>query len=254
MSLTIAVSGKGGTGKTTLAGLIIKSLVNRGKKPVLAVDADANATLNEVLGLEVAATVGSVRENVLAGIKDLPASMSKSEILDMKIQSSLIEAAGYDLLVMGRPEGPGCYCFANNLIRDIIEKLTDSYPFIVIDNEAGMEHLSRRTTQKIDILFIIANPIKRSVLTAKRISDLVDEMDIAVRKKKLIINRADGELTPELIDYIESVNFDIAAAIPEDRLVYQMDSKGQPTYDIDQQSAAYQAIDRLIGDLVQAAS
>lgn len=249
MSFAIAVSGKGGTGKTTLAALIIKSLINSGKKPVLAVDADANANLNEVLGVTVPATVGSIREDLLAGVRDLPASMSKAEILDMNIHSSLVEATGFDLLVMGRPEGPGCYCFANNLIRDIIERLSDDYPAIVMDNEAGMEHLSRRTTQKLDVLLIIADPIRRSILTAKRIAELADEMDLKVASKKLVINRVKGDLSQTLKEYANSLGLEIAACIPEDEKVSQFDAEGIPTFNLAMDSLAFQAVDKLISEL-----
>ncbi|MBI3593077.1 MAG: carbon monoxide dehydrogenase, partial [Nitrospirae bacterium] len=149
MGYTIAFAGKGGTGKTSLAGLVIKYLVSRRKGPVLAVDADSNACLNEALGVRIHATIGSLREESLQAVRgsgDRPGGMSMEQLFDYQVQQSLIEAKDFDLMVMGRPEGPGCYCAANNIIRKYTDILSEKYPYVVIDNEAGMEHLSRRTT------------------------------------------------------------------------------------------------------------
>nr|MBC8359785.1 AAA family ATPase [Candidatus Desulfatibia profunda] len=153
MPISIALAGKGGTGKTTVAGLLIKYLVKTGKSPVLAVDADSNANLNEVLGLEVFDTLGNAREEMKKGI--VPSGMTKDVFMDMKLQQAIMEHEGYDLIVMGQPEGPGCYCAANTLLTGFLDKLIGNYPYIVMDNEAGMEHISRLTTSNVDILLIV---------------------------------------------------------------------------------------------------
>ncbi|MFP4444705.1 MAG: AAA family ATPase, partial [Desulfosudaceae bacterium] len=153
MAFSIALAGKGGTGKTTIAGMLIRYMSEKGKTPILAVDADSNANLNEVLGLEVPDTLGNAREEMKKGA--VPSGMTKDIFISMKMEEAIAEADGYDLIVMGRPEGSGCYCAANTLLVNFLEKLSDNYPWIVIDNEAGMEHISRLTTSDVDILLIV---------------------------------------------------------------------------------------------------
>ena len=165
MSMTIAVTGKGGVGKTTISSLIIQWLVAAGETPVLAVDADSNANLHEALGIAYEATVGGIREDARKIAREL-AGIAKQEFLDLRVQEALVEQTGYDLIVMGRPEGPGCYCFANNVLRDVIQRLAGNYAHIVIDNEAGLEHLSRRTVLSVDFLFIVSDCSVRGVRTA----------------------------------------------------------------------------------------
>ena len=194
MSFTIAVSGKGGTGKTTLAGMVLHYLLDKGKGPILAVDADANANLNEVLGVEVKSTLGEARELMK---KDVPTGMTKDIWFDYKVQESLVEAKGFDLIVMGRPEGPGCYCAANTLARKCLDLLTENYRYIVIDNEAGMEHFSRLTTRDVDLLFVLSDSSRRGILTASRIRDIVRELDLHIAHEVLVINRVQGELEPK---------------------------------------------------------
>ena len=174
MSYTIAVAGKGGTGKTTISSLVIRHFVRAGKTPVFAVDADSNFNLNDQLGVEVKSTIGASREEMKRKItaNEAPAGMSKDDWIEMQMPADLIEAEGFDLLVMGRPEGPGCYCAANNTLRRHLEILSGNYPVVVIDNEAGMEHLSRRTTAKIDLLLLVSEPSPIGIMTAARIRDL----------------------------------------------------------------------------------
>ncbi len=177
---TIAMAGKGGTGKTTLAGLLVRFLKEHEMTPILAVDADANSNLNEVLGLEVEETLGEAREMMK---KDVPVGMTKDIFIEMKVEQALVEANGFDLMVMGRPEGPGCYCAANSLLSKFIERMMDNYPYLVVDNEAGMEHFSRLTTKYIDLLLIVSDSSRRGILSARRIYDLVDELNIRVGRK-----------------------------------------------------------------------
>ena len=191
MSYTIAVAGKGGTGKTTISSLVIRHFVRAGKTPVFAVDADSNFNLNDQLGVEVKSTIGSSREEMKRRItaNEAPQGMSKDDWIQLQMSADLIEAEGFDLLVMGRPEGPGCYCAANNTLRRHLEILSGNYPVVVIDNEAGMEHLSRRTTAKIDLLLLVSEPSPIGIMTAARIRDLAKEMEIQVARIGLVINR-----------------------------------------------------------------
>ena len=192
MTTTIAVAGKGGTGKTTLAGLLIRRLVEAQASPILAIDADPASNLNTVLGLPLEKTVGDVREETSekARANLLEAGIAKRDLLDYEINSSVVEGVGVDLLAMGRPEGPGCYCAANNMLRAIVDTIADGYPWVVIDNEAGLEHLSRRTTRDVDVLFIVSDATVRGIITAGRVRAVLDELKTKVGKHYLIVNRA----------------------------------------------------------------
>ncbi len=173
MSYIIAVAGKGGVGKTSFTGLLIKELLQRGRGPVLAVDADPNANLGEVLGVKSTTTVGSICDKARGSMSKVPMSMTKEEYLEYHIQGALVEADGFDLLSMGRPEGAGCYCYVNNLVRKLVDNLTQNYPLIVIDNEAGLEHLSRRTMRKADLLLVLSDSSLRGLKAASRVLELV---------------------------------------------------------------------------------
>ena len=227
MSFLIALAGKGGTGKTTIAGMLIKYLVLKGKIPVLAVDADSNANLNEVLGLEVTDTLGTAREEMKKG--NVPNGMTKDVFISMKLEQAIVETEGYDLIVMGQPEGSGCYCAANNLLTGFLERLTDNYPYIVIDNEAGMEHISRLTTKNVDILLIVSDTSRRGLQTAIRINKLANDLNIGVSKSYLIINKTKEELSDVVVNMIKDSGLEIAGTIPDDRTVYEYDLTGIPT-------------------------
>ncbi len=230
MSFIIAFAGKGGTGKTTLSALTIRFLMERRRGPVLAVDADSNSCLNEALGVQVHATVGRLREESLQTIRageERPGGMSMEQLFDYSIQQSLIEAKGFDLLVMGRPEGPGCYCAANNIIRKYTDRLSEHYPYVVIDNEAGMEHLSRRTTHNVDILFIVSDATKKGILTARRINELVDELKLEVKQRYLIINRVQEDPS-SLINLAQEYGLNIAGWLSDDPVIGEYDLKGIP--------------------------
>jgi CO dehydrogenase maturation factor len=226
MKKTIAMAGKGGTGKTTIAGLAVKYLLSKNVRPVLAVDADSNANLNEVLGLEVEITLGDAREEMNQGGQR---GITKDVFIDMKVNQALVEADGYDLLVMGRPEGAGCYCAANTVLTNVVEKLTDNYPYLVIDNEAGMEHFSRLTTKIIDILYVVSDPSRRGLTAASRIWTLVDELKISVGEKYLILNQVKGEVTQATKDFIEASGMKLAGTVPEDDDIYDLDQAGEAT-------------------------
>ncbi len=192
----IAMAGKGGTGKTTLTALLIKYLVETGLTPVLTVDADANANLNELLGLEVHTTLGEIRDRMKT---ETPQGMTKNEFMELHINQAVIEARGFDLLVMGQPEGPGCYCMANSILAQVMEKLARNYRYLLVDNEAGMEHLSRLNLRKIHTLFVVSDPSARGVLTAARIAELTRSLQVDVRQKVLVVNRIPADI-PEALD------------------------------------------------------
>lgn len=207
MTFTIAVAGKGGVGKSTFAALAVRHLHERTGEVVLAVDADPNSNLGAKLGTEPGRTLGSIREELFSLGEEKAAGMSKPEHLDYQVKLALKEGKGFDLITMGRQEGPGCYCFVNNLLRNVVDSLSAKYAYAVIDNEAGMEHLSRRTTRATDVMFIVTDSSKASVDAAKRISALSDEMGIAVGNKALVRNMSDpsGEVDPAAVDGFDSV-------------------------------------------------
>jgi CO dehydrogenase maturation factor len=229
MSFTIAVSGKGGTGKTTFAGMIIRYLLEKNRGPILAVDADANANLNEVLGIEVKSTIGEMRE-LMKEPDEVPTGMTKDVWFEYKVQEALTEAKGFDLLVMGRPEGAGCYCAANTLARKYIDLLTENYPYIVIDNEAGMEHFSRLTTRDVDLLFVLSDSSRRGIMTAARIRDLVKELKLNIKKNLLVLNRMEGPLQQDTEEEIKKNHLDLAGVIPSDEEINRFDRNGTPTF------------------------
>jgi len=248
LSFTIAVSGKGGTGKTTFAGMMIRHLLDKGKGPILAVDADSNSNLNEVLGVEVRSTIGEARETMK---KDVPTGMTKDIWFEYKVQEALTEAKGFDLIAMGRPEGPGCYCAANTLARKCLDLLTGNYRYIVIDNEAGMEHFSRLTTRDVDLLFVLSDSSRRSILTASRIRDLIHELDLRIVREVLVINRVQGELDQEILKELKRQNLELAGTIPVDEEVYRYDLEGKPTIGLPLESKAVQAAGRIFEDYIQ---
>ncbi len=242
MGKLIAVTGKGGVGKTTISGLLVRCLVKKGKTPILVVDADPNSNLNEVLGLQVNDTIGGIREEVSQKSGQLPGGMAKHDYLELKVQECLVEANGFDLVVMGRPEGPGCYCFANNVLRDVLNMLGKQYPHIVIDNEAGMEHMSRRITTNIDHLLIVSDSSVRSILAASRIVELVQELRLTVGTAHLVINRVHNGLPEEVAKRIESIGVPLLDTIPEEPLIRQYDENGKPLFELPETSTTVQKV------------
>ncbi|MEA1990749.1 MAG: AAA family ATPase [Thermodesulfobacteriota bacterium] len=198
----LAMAGKGGTGKTTLSALLIKYLVEKGLTPVLAVDADANENLNELLGLSVETSLGDIRDRMKT---ETPPGMAKRDYMEIYINRAIIEAKGFDFLVMGQPEGPGCYCMANTILAQVIEGLARSYRYLIVDNEAGMEHLSRLNLRKIHTLFVVSDPSIRGIVTAARIADLTKALKVEVRNKVLIVNRVPNDLPAALEGQIQEV-------------------------------------------------
>jgi len=249
MAFSIALAGKGGTGKTTLAGFLVKYLVKHGKTPVLAVDADSNSNLNEVLGLAVDGTLGSAREDMKKG--NVPSGMTKDVFMSMKLEQAVVEAEHFDLVVMGRPEGAGCYCAANSLLTGFLEKLVGNYPYIVMDNEAGMEHISRLTTKNVNVLLLVSDPSRRGLQAALRIDELARDLNIGVGKSYLIINQAKEPPSAAVLKMIADAGVELAGTVPADGTVYDFDTQGRPTIQMPESSpsvqAAFAIFDRIVG-------
>jgi CO dehydrogenase maturation factor len=252
MGTTLAVAGKGGVGKTSITSLMIKAIVEAGNKPVLAIDADSNSNLHETLGIREPRSVGCVREDTRKAGDDIPGGMSKDRFMEYQIQACLEETKDLDFLSMGRPEGPGCYCMANHILREVIGKLTSNYAFVVIDNEAGMEHLSRRTEEEVDHLFIISDPAPRSLRTIGRIVELINEMEGRIHKTHLILSRVQGSLDalPQSTrDEIAKLPQPPEALIPYDDQLVNLDLEGQPLIKISSDAPSYKAVKEMLGRL-----
>ncbi len=229
MTITIAVTGKGGVGKTAISAVLVDFLSSKGI--VLAVDADPSTNLNDALGVSLKSTVGKTREKMTDDIKGgrIAIASSKQEILDARIHESLVETERFDLLAMGRPEGPGCYCAANHMIRFSIDKLAKNYDYVVMDCEAGLEHISRQTTQDIDFLLAVTDPTMRGLNTAKRLQQLIGEMRTSVKAGVfLVLNRLKNGIPPAIEDEIRKSGLVLVATIPEDFEITELDIKGEP--------------------------
>lgn len=261
MTTTFALAGKGGTGKTTVAAMIVKYLIQNGKSPILAIDADPSANLNMVLGVDLDYTVGGIREDMLKQVKSsqqasgaargsIAGGMSKRDYLDYEIHSSLIESEQFDLIAMGRSEGPGCYCAVNHTLREILDTLSDSYPYVVMDNEAGLEHLSRRTTQDVDFLLIISDPTQRGLAAAATIVALKDELEIGVKNTYFILNRVPGEIPPPLQETIDQLGVPFLGPVPADANVMEFDFSGKPLLELDEDSPVFQAVSAMLDGLL----
>ena len=251
MSFRIALAGKGGTGKTTLAGLLCRSLKTRNLKPILAVDADPNSCLAEKLGLAVERTIGALREELRARPDSKPAGVSKNEWVERQINESLVESTGLDLLVMGRQEGPDCYCFINNLLREYLGRIGKQYHTVVIDNEAGLEHLSRRTDGSVDVMLIVAEPTVIGARTAQRIMELVKSLNLDIGACYLVLNQCDGQVPPALVAQFQRTGLENLAMIPVDPAVADFEVRGQPVGDLPAASPAVVAVDNLVATLLE---
>lgn len=242
MSYSIALAGKGGTGKTTLASLIIRFLHAKGKEPILAVDADPNTNLPEGLGLEVKETVGKMLASFMDEKLDFPQGMSKETYIEYRLNELLVESKGIDLLVMGRGEGSGCYCYPNVILRKYIDLLTKNYPYVVLDNEAGMEHVSRRLSDHIDLMLVVSDYSLKGVRAAGRIRELTKELRLEVDTQYLILNRAPDELDTSIREEIERQGVDLLGVIPVDEKVFNYDLEGTPIMNLPDESTAVKAV------------
>ncbi len=246
MGLTLAMTGKGGVGKTTLSALTVDWLVRHGEMPILAVDADSNSNLHEALGVSFGATVGGIREAARQQAQSLK-GVSKQEFLDLRVQEALVEQKGFDLIVMGRPEGQGCYCFANNVLREVLDRLARNYKHVVLDSEAGLEHVSRRTLLSLDYLMIVSDCTVRGIHTAGRISALADEVALPAKKRGLIVNRVPGgELPAAVRAAVEDTHLPLLATVPLDPCIAAFDADGLSIQSIPLDSPARLAIDAVL--------
>lgn len=241
MSFSVALSGKGGVGKTSVASLVVKNLLSRREGPVFAVDADPNSNFADQLGVREYGTVGDLREELLKTKDSLPAGMSKADFIGYRIQEIIVESKGFDLLNMGRPEGPGCYCYVNSLLREFLDTRGRNYRYTVVDNEAGMEHLSRRTTRDIDALLVVSDLTPVSLAAAFRIGELARSLDLKIRQVGLLLNRS-SEVPPAVAEKAAASGLALFGCIPEDPEVLSRSRGGMPLLDIGDQSAAYRAV------------
>jgi len=261
MTITIALAGKGGVGKTTTAAMVIKYLVQNKPGPVLAIDADPSSNLNMVLGLDLDWTVGDIREDMLVQVKSslvtggaamgsLPGGISKHDYLDHKIRSSLSEGEAFDLIAMGRSEGTGCYCAVNHNLREVIDSISKNYRYIVIDNEAGMEHLSRRTTRDVQHLLIVSDPTLRGIVAAERIASFRDELDIRIERAYLIINRLISPLSPSLQTEIDKLGIPLLGTVSADAELSDFEFSGRPLVELGNESPVYQSVAEMMDKIL----
>ena len=250
MTTTIAISGKGGSGKTTLAAMIIRRLVEQaGSGAILAVDADPNSCLGLTLGVEPVSTVADIRENVRSK-EPGNAGMDRVRTVEYGIQHAITESEGFDLLTMGRPEGPDCYCAVNNMLRKFLDILSSKYRYVVIDNEAGMEHLSRRTTNNVDLLCIVAEPNPIGSVTVRRISDLARKLPIGVKQIGVIWNKVvDQDAQDYSVNEVETFGY-----IPSDAVVFDNSVRGKTVFELGKDNPAYSAIDNILEDVLTLSS
>lgn len=246
MALHIAVAGKGGTGKTTFAAVAVRQLIKGGKKPVLAVDADANANLNEALGIEVEETISEIIDKIKNDMTPLPAGMTKDQYVQYRIYQSLAEGDDVDLLSMGGPEGPGCYCYANNILKGYMDELAKNYPVVVADNEAGLEHLSRRTTQNVDYLFVISDASARSIRSAKRIKELVESLNLEVKRIYLVVTKVQEGSIEALQGEIDNTGLELLGTIPLDANITEYDLHSRPLVDLSDDSPSVIAVKEIL--------
>lgn len=254
MAHVIAVAGKGGVGKTTLCGMLIQYLCEQGKGPVLAVDADANSNLNEVLGVKVEATLGDVREEIaraeMAKENPIPAGMSKADYAELRFEDALVEDKDFDLLVMGRTQGKGCYCFVNGLLQTQLAKYQNNYPYFVVDNEAGMEHISRGVLPTMQTAILVSDCSRTGVPAVGRIARLIEECDMHPSKVGLIINRAPrGELNDGIKEEIENQGLHLLGVVPQNETVYEYDCEGRPTASLPEDNPVKQALRAIVDKL-----
>jgi CO dehydrogenase maturation factor len=256
VTVTIAMAGKGGVGKTTLSAMILKRLCQRAQDGVLAIDADPSSNLNSVLGLDLESTVGDVREETAdrSSNSPIPVGIPKRDYLAYRIEDALVEGEGLDLIAMGRPEGPGCYCAANHVLRECVDRIAGSYQYVVIDNEAGLEHLSRRTTRDVDILLVVSDPTVRGIIAAGRIAGLVNELQTQVGKVYLVVNRVEGDLSPALVEEIQRQGLQLAGMVPSDRQVGDFDRDGKPLVELPEDSAVYSSVRDIVDRMLDGKS
>jgi CO dehydrogenase maturation factor len=228
MSYIIAITGKGGVGKTTVSAVMISRMIARGCRPILAIDADPNTNLDAALGIRIEKTIGGIREEAKQYANmGMAAGIDKKRLLDMKIAESLVECSDFDLIAMGRSEGAGCYCYANNILKDAIQQMASYYPYVLLDNEAGLENLSRRIVQAVDLMIMVSDPSVRGMDTVRRLHGLTEEMGIAYRWLAVVVNRLRrNELPAHAKTLIDSMNAGYVVVLPDDETIVERSEEG----------------------------
>ncbi|MCL4505620.1 MAG: AAA family ATPase [Chloroflexi bacterium] len=254
MTTTIALAGKGGVGKSTIATMVIKYLVQTQSGAILAIDADPSSNLHMLLGLQLEWTVGDIREGMLDQIKQsltaggaamgaLSGGVTKRDYLDYQIRSSLAEGSHCDLIAMGRTEGTGCYCAVNHNLREVVDSISKNYRYVVIDNEAGMEHLSRRTTRDVQVLLVVTDPTQRGIVAAERIAGFRHELDINIKRAYLIVNDLNGEMIPAPLQArIDALDIPLLGVVPHNDRLAEFEFNGRPLVELGDESPVYQAV------------
>jgi CO dehydrogenase maturation factor len=250
MSFRIAIAGKGGVGKSTTAALLVRALHEKTGKIIMAVDADPNSNLGEKLGIEVGRTIGGLREDLLKKGDEIPVSQSKQEYVRYQMRLALVEGEGFDMLAMGRPEGRGCYCYINNVLRTYLDLAMDDYEYVVIDNEAGMEHLSRRTTKSMDVLLLVSDPSKVGIETASRLIVLANEMDLEVKRSVLFVNGIRTSPPPSVLEQIGKLNVDEVEYIPFSDDVLNSSAEGASIWELSGEDHALKAVSAALSRLL----
>jgi CO dehydrogenase maturation factor len=256
MSYLIAVTGKGGVGKTTISALLIGSLIRRGCAPVLAVDADPNTCLDAALGVKAEKTVGSIREEAreISG-KGMAGGIAKQHLLEMKIAETMVEAKDFDLIAMGRPEGPGCYCYANNVLKSVLTEISSQYPYVLLDNEAGLENLSRRIVQKVDLLILITDPSQRGLETVGRLHSLAREMEMQYDRLAIIVNRLrTDELPGQVMNIKTAVDAEYVVGLPESDELAEFSESGQNLLELPAENEVLQRLDQFLDKAIMLSS
>ncbi len=259
---TIALAGKGGVGKTTIAAMVIKHLAKTQQGEILAIDADPSSNLNLALGLPLEWTIGDIRENLLEQVKtsltaggaamgSLPDGMSKRDYLDYQIRYSLSEGVHFDMIAMGRSEGQGCYCAVNHNLREVIDSISRNYRYVVIDNEAGLEHLSRRTTRDVQVMLIVSDLSMRGLVAAKRVAGFSQELDIHIEHSYLILNNAHTDhISPILKEQIDEVGVPLLGMIAHDEQIAEFDAVGKPLIQLGEDSVVYRSMAEMMGKVL----
>jgi CO dehydrogenase maturation factor len=259
---TIALAGKGGVGKTTIAAMVIKYLARTQAGEILAIDADPSSNLNLALGLPLEWTIGDIRENLLEQVKtsltaggaamgSLPDGMTKRDYLDYQIRYSLSEGVYFDMIAMGRSEGPGCYCAVNHNLREVIDSISRNYRYVVIDNEAGLEHLSRRTTRDVQVMLIVSDPSVRGIVAAERVAGFARELDINIENSYLILNNVYGDSIPAALqERIDALGVPLLGMIPHNEQVTEFDASGDPLIQLGEESTVYRSVSAMLAKVL----
>lgn len=250
---SIAVAGKGGSGKTSLASLIIRFLLKNELCPVLAVDADANANLGEGLGLEVDKTIGSTLASFNEEKINIPPGLTKEAYLQIKLNEAIVESKGIDLITMGRGEGNGCYCYPNTVLRSFIDSLSTNYEFIVMDNEAGMEHLSRKTTEHTNELFVVSDHSVKGVRTIARILELIKELKLDVGHTSVVLSMVHGKIDSHILKELDRLGITVTAIIPFDEMVKEYDLEQKSLLNLPEDSEAVKAVAEMMNGVLAVA-